>query len=113
MMSWSSESEWFSTSAVANDRVSDVRSARTRLTRNAELGLDAWLVVVGAHVLFDFQLHAVPARLQVGPIERAFDSERSTRQIRQPVAIDVHVAREEGALVTPNRHHKDRLHQVV
>src|SRR6266851_7315010 len=104
-MSWSA-SEWSCTSAAANDRVWHVGPARTHFARlaarfgsaravlgrpvNAEVGLDARLVVVGAHVLFHLELDSVVAWREVGRAERALDAERTARHFFRPVAVDVH-----------------------
>ena len=67
-------------------------------------------IVIGAHVLLDLQLHPIATRAsQMGRTKRALHLERSPGD--EPSAscrVDVHVAREERAVVAPNRDHENR-----
>src|SRR5260370_41309252 len=99
-MSWSA-SEWSCTSAAANDRVWHVGPARALIegSVDAEVGFDARLVVVGAHVLFHLELDSVVAWPELGWTQRALDAERTTGHSLGPVAVGVHLAGEEWAVV--------------
>src|SRR6266851_3530702 len=103
------------TSAAANDGVWDLGSARASLrhvARHDKLGLHPWLVVVGAHVLFDLELDAIPARRQVRRIEPALNTKGSLGQRGRPVAVNVHVAREQWSAIAAYRDDEYRLRQI-
>src|SRR5579859_6730199 len=105
-MSWSVSS---CTSEAANDGVWHSTAARLSAgTEHAEVGFDPRLVVVGAHVLLHFQLDPVPTWSQSWLIKRTLHPERAARQGSRPVAVDVHIASEQRAVVAPNRHDEHR-----
>src|ERR1051326_3781556 len=98
------------TSAAANHRVWDVCAANVRLGAAAwhhELGHQPRLEIVRAHVLLDLQLHPIARGPQVVRTEDAIDAERSRWNAPRPVAVDVHVAREQRAVVAADRDDKD------
>src|SRR5437868_4344111 len=107
-----SASGWF-TSAIDNDRVWHVCAARAvALAHDLEGCLDARLVVIGPHVLLDFYLDAIATWAQARCVECAADPKRARRQAARPVAVDVHVAREEGSVVTANGDDEDRFEKL-
>src|SRR5216683_1334268 len=112
-MSWSA-SEWSCTSAAANDRVLHVSPAIViGRSGDAEVSLDARLVVIGAHVLFHLELDSVAAGSEVGRAKRALEAERTARQCFRPVAVDVHIAGEKRSVVAANGDDEHRLDQVA
>src|SRR5438105_15808954 len=110
-----SSAETSRTSAAANDGAWHGCSASRRVdarTRHGEVGLHTWLVIVRSDVLLHFQLHPVAAWGEVWWTEGALQTKRSPRQVRRPVAVNVHVASEQRSMVAANRDHEDRLRQI-
>src|SRR5262249_8297198 len=94
----------------ANDAISNIAPARAVVVAlHIERGEHSRLEVIRAHVLLDLQLDAIPSRPQVRRTESTDNLERSGRQCGRPVAIDMHVAREEWPTIAANCHHEHRL----
>src|SRR5437879_4948880 len=77
------------------------------------MGFDPRLVIVRSNVLLDFQLNAVTSRTQANGSKGAGNRELANCKAVRPVAVDVHIAREQRAMVSPDRDDEHGLDQLT